>query len=366
MRTLCTLALLTSTLTATVAAQVPQIRFGLPDGFDTRPGQEFGGTRLVFDYPYLEYQEVHRVWTGKGTKLLKGMAFRRTWSQVDNPAGTARTAEVTITAGHGNHLKFAAQSFAGNYTSNSATVVHPKAKVSLPSWVKEPVTIPAPFTVVFPFKSAFTYDGISDFVWQLRYENPSVTAETGYRCDGATHSGYVHMWGFPQGTGCTATSRTKPHDLLAIFRNFGPQASATLKMMMTIVTYQNPSSSPVVLALGTKKLDVQIPGWCTRLYPDPQLFIPVGTAGSGGHLQGVDLHHPYTPALEGLTAFVQAYAPDPGLPAGISLTQGVRLRMPPMVLHTLDRRDFRRVYQLSPSAALKGPLLGQAVATGWY
>lgn len=350
-----------------LCAQNPTFRYGLPEGFLSAPGQYLagGGVSYVFDRPDFAYQEVHSSWTGGGQKILLGVGFRRGWGQEDIPANTARTADVTFTVGTGDRATFAKTSFAGNYSNNSATVVFPKAQVSMPDWRTRPAVAPAPFDVVFPFKVPYVYDGKSDFVWQIAYENCSESARTRYFCDRANTQKYLYSNGIPIGTGCTATGRTVAHGLTSRLYNYGPNG-ASYKMRLYLQATNNPSSAPVAAAVGGVQLNLPLPGWCTNLVTLPLLYLPIGTSSSTGSLATRYYDSPYVASAVGTSLYVQAYSPDAGHPSGLSLTEGEKTTMPPTINFT-PTASFKYIYRSAPtSTSLSGPFTAGSVITGWY
>lgn len=356
----------TLALPLSVSAQSP--KYALPDGFLNTGGNYSNGNGVlyVFDRPYLHYQEVHTTWGGKGNKMLTGAAFRRGWGQANAPAAVARIADVTFTAGHGSIATFSRTSFAGNYTGASATVVHPKATVALPSRQMKPTTIPAPWDVFVPFKTPFLYDGTSDFVWEILYENPSVTATTSYNSDRASTTAYLRTTGESQFTGCTTTGNTSPFDMISRFDNYGPNG-ATYKMRLYTSTADAPANTAVTLALGVQKADAQIPGWCAKVYPNPIAFLPLGTANASGNTTGIYFDFPHFAAAEHATLYLQAYALDASHPGGILLSDGQDLLIPPAPPFPLATGTTKYIYQTSPATVTpSGPFTAGSVITGWY
>ena len=363
MHTHFTLAVSATVLLAS-AAFAQTASYTLPDGL-TKTGGSYSsgnGVSYVFDRGAFHYQEVHGSWVGKGVKVLTKVGFRRAWNRATNTTAVARKGDFTFTCGYGVNSTFAKTSFSSNYTTGSAVEVFPKTTISMPSWTTKPSTSPAPFDVVIPFKKTFIYDGKREFIWELNYENPTVTTTTYYYCDRQSPSSAATDAGTVLGTGCVATGRTSAHTLNSTFYNYGAGGSP-YTMRVYLYATNNPSSQPVTAAFGVTNPNAQLPGWCAKLYTLPLFYVPIGTSSSTGTLSSRYVDIPYIAGIVGVTTYGQAFAADPGQASGLSLTNAEALTMPKDPAGT--PLSWKYVYQLSTSSTLSGPYTAGSVITGW-
>ena len=316
----------------------------------------------VFDRGAFRYQEVHTSWVGKPVKVLLQAGFRRAGNRPTTASAVARKADITFTVGYGASGTFSKTSFAGNFKANTAKIVFPKTNVSMPAWTSKPTTAPAPFNVIIPFKTVFTYDGKQDIVWEINYENPTVTGATTYYCDRASAVAYLSDAGVSIGTGCTATGQTLSHYHNATIYNYGPNGT-TYKMRLYLFASRNPANAPVTVALGVRNLNAQIPGWCNKIYPSPVLYVPMGTSTATGTVTSNYQSFPHTPTAIGVKIYSQAFAPDAKQTGLVSLSNADSFTMPNDPAGTA--RTWKYVYQLSTAATLNGPYTAGSVITGW-
>jgi hypothetical protein len=338
----------------------------LPRGYETMGGGRGNGTGVPypFDRGVFHYMEVHTTWRGQ-SRVLTNARFRRAWNYASNTTAVKRTAVVTLNVGDGDNTKFTT-TFSTNFIGGKFTTVFPTTTVNMPDWTTKTGLMPDVWTLTLPFTTKFVHTGKADFVWEIFYDKPSVTTtSTGYQADRS--SSYGNNTSSPRqsdyityGTGCTATGRTSAMSNRLVFYNAG----STNPMQLQVTATNNPSSQSLTLAVGFQSANLTIPGWCTQVFVNPLIFLPLGTTNSSGVLPGspVTVNFPYTASGIYVPVFTQTFAKDPGLLGGIALSNGDAAFMP----RPPGDYIFRYTYSTSVTSTTgSGPFTAGSVITGW-
>jgi len=337
----------------------------LPRGYETMGGGRGNGTGVPypFDRGVFHYMEVHTTWKGSIVPL-SNVRFRRAWNYNSNTTAIKRTADVTFIVGEGNNSSFTT-TFSTNYVS-APTTVFPKTTVNMPDWTTKTGLMPDAWSLTLPFKTKYVYLGKNDFVWEIIYDNPSITSTSGYQADRSSSWGNSPTQNPRQsdyityGTGCTATGRTATMSNQLILYNGG----SSNPMQIRVTAANNPSSQALTMAIGFQSANLTIPGWCTQVLINPFFYLPLGTTDSSGVLPSspVTVSFPYAPKATYVPVFTQTFAKDPGKAGGIALSNAAAAFMP----RPPGDYVFRYTYNTSLTATTGvGPYTAGSVVTGW-
>jgi hypothetical protein len=206
--------------------------------------------------------------------------------------------------------------FSANYLTTPTQVVNSKT-VALPDHPGLSTQVPAPFTVVLPFDRTYLYRGTNDLLWEIRVHGNSLNKDTSYFLD--SHSGSTLSALGQQrvtGAGCMA-----PGGRSLTLSNRVETAATTFTVQWDL--HSAPLNAGCLLLVGLANNNVQLPGWCTRIYSDGLVMIPGKADGFGRFSTGpIKLAH----KEEGFGAvfYSQAWAGDSAIqPLGIHGSNGL-------------------------------------------
>ncbi|MHC4513835.1 MAG: hypothetical protein ACYS5W_09070 [Planctomycetota bacterium] len=386
MKSLTTVAAVAALVTS-LSAQGPTFHSTLPAGL-LKTGGDYSsgnGVSYVLDRGVFHYQEVHKDWLGK-VKVLQGVSYRRAWNRANDAACTARKFDMLFRVGYGDLSKFTKTSFNSNYTRGRKVMLGTESSsgntavpINLPSWVNKPVTAPAPFNAIIPFKGIFVYDAKDDFIWEL--EITKIDTQNGnYYCDrhkatgGTSSSGpsaYVPATRPPcNDSAITRTNGAYMYGYCYVYNSSYSTVSYRDKLRVYNYSYYTAPGANVAAAISPFPLPsgVNIGAICNRLYFDASkpfhvIFRPATNdqnARTSSHAT-TNLLIPWNNAYANIKLMMQTAWSD-SKTGFFSLTAARSATVPsyPKPLNTIY------TYRLGTATTLNGPYSAGSVVTGWY
>jgi len=264
---------------------------------------------LMFSYALSRQQQVDSNTIGQKFVLVQSIAFRQSNSH-SRTGAVARTIEMQIDMGFG--VASPTTTYDNNYKANTRKTVFPKQNVNLPDWTKATPT-PAPFSLVFPFKTLFIHSNKESLVWDMIVTKNASTGQ--YYVDWMPSAPAITKGTTPQvlGKGCTTRSGTFTHA-----SSFTADAS---NITLNWTASNAPFQTPVLAVLGLSDPNRNL-GWCTNLRTDALVFLPRTNSNVSGGVTGT-LKTPWADALAGIMLYSQVAADDTSQPSGITLSNGL-------------------------------------------
>jgi hypothetical protein len=176
--------------------------------------------------------------------------------------------------------------FAANYKT-PPTQVYAVKPTNLPDHGPQPLTLPGPWDVTFPFDVPFSYNGTDDLLWEVT-ANGNTAPASNYLLDAvagdATVGGGAGDWRFNGWTGCRVPPNASAFELLTA----APTTSAAGVASLSWLAQRGPANAPAVLALGLS--DPNLVGLlCAPLRTSAELILPAGTTTASGGLGPVNV-----------------------------------------------------------------------------
>ncbi len=304
MRTLVPLAAITLALSAGLAAQIVS-----PVGY---AHVEAGANNTdPFRDVAFTFQQVHGDIRGT-PRSISSLAFRRDGTVM--LAIPARTVVLDMFIGEVD-MALIGPTFAANFTSPRLQVVTNRT-VNLPDHTVPPITIPTPFTVVFPFDVPYAHSAALDLIYEMRIHSNSNAAF--YALDAAVGNVFAGVTGTAaaMGTGCTTSNGVMQ------LRWSGLTTNPFHLLKWDVVNA--PTSAQIVLLVGLP-IAFPLPGVCEQVFTTGQYFTLQGTTSTAGvYATPTSLSFRYNPTFAGLTLATQAASFDTGQPnAPLVLSNGL-------------------------------------------
>ncbi|MAE77494.1 MAG: hypothetical protein CMJ85_11575 [Planctomycetes bacterium] len=272
------------------------------------------------------YMQVHSD-LPNGAVRISAIGFRITATTI-KPAGY-RTLDMEMFMGRSRTWNTCSFYFDQNYLAPKTKVIKRKTFNFGPGIGASPG--PSPFVTALELKLDAPYVRIPTFsvAWEIHMHS-NVSGGSIGTID-ADKANIVLGADSPYGTGCTATGRTAP------VRHTVEIADIAGTLLLMFSASQCPANAPGILVLGTKKLDLKIPGLCTNLYTDLFLVTPIGIANANGDLNRDGTRWYYNaaggawllPSIGAVTLYSQIMVFDAGQ-SGIKLagSNGAMLTLP--------------------------------------
>ncbi len=322
-------------LATSLAAQNTYVQ---PSAYAGVEGNSSSG--IPFSYLSARVQQADANRIGLPMPAVTSLTFRR--DRLVGTTATARTIDVTVLMGKNDINAFSA-TFASNWLS-PPTTVYTQKPTSLPDITTRPTVPPAAFDITIPMDIAYVYDGQDSFMWEILVDNGITgTYSMDWVSAATTTSGPTST---QLGTGCTTAN-----GVMSLTTAF---SATDTTLNLSFSTLRAPSSSPVVLALGTFDPNLPIPGLCTSLRTDAVIQAAIGVSGTTGSLSSVILPIAWNNSLANVTLFSQVLSPDAsqaGLP--IALSDG-RMSTTPPTAGGPAPSGIKRTYSLTSSSAVTG------------
>ncbi len=242
---------------------------------------------------------------------IKRMSFRRDQKFGGNKFG------VTLEAWMGDtNISKMTTTFTTNYLGTPVQVVGRKT-FSLPDHPGLAKQVPSPFDVLLPFDKLYTYSGKNDLLWEIRIHTNSLGKDTSYFLD--SHSGTtLAALGLQRdsGLGCVA-----PGGRRLTLSNSVETWNTTFTSQWGVKSA--PLNAGVLLLVGLRNPNQQLPGWCTRIYSDGLVLI-FGKADGFGRFNTGRISVAHNERGFGTVFHSQAWVVDGAIkPLGIHGSNGV-------------------------------------------
>lgn len=309
-----------------------------PQGYAGVEGNSSSG--IPFSYASARVQQADSNRIGMPMPAITSLSFRR--DRLVGTTATARTIDVTVLMGKNDINAFSA-TFATNWLSAPSTVYTQKP-TNLPDITVRPPVPPAALDITIPLDIPYGYDGVDSLMWEILVDNGITgTYSMDWVSTATTTNGPTST---QLGTGCTTSN-----GVMSLTTAF---SATDTTLNLSFSTLRAPSTSPVILALGTFDPNLALPGFCAALHTDAIIQAPIGTSGTTGTLSSVVLPIAWHNSLANVTLFSQVISPDlsqAGIP--IALSNG-RMSATPPTSGGPAPTGIKRTYSLTSSSAVTG------------
>lgn len=280
--------------------------FTTPNGFALQEGNTEVYTSQPFYGANTRFQYLDGTQAPTGAKVLKSLELRRRPTEV---AGTypARSTTLTVILAHTTQAT-PSPTFASNYKGAVSTTVY-SGPFNLPDFSAGPGPMPAPFTILIPYTTTFSYNGTDDLLVEIQCAG-TTPANQQYPLDcvdaPALPGGYSY---YNSGEQCQVTGRTFP-----FWTNVNNDPTFTGNTVsFDFFGTDGPASQPGAVLLGLGQLYTNLSGLlCARIQPTLDISVPIVTTALG---EIGNLANPFTLsyAYPGFVhkVFVQFVALDP-------------------------------------------------------
>jgi hypothetical protein len=232
--------------------------------------------------------------------------------------------------------------FAANYLATPVRVMSKKI-ISLPDHAGFSTQVPAPFDVVLPFDKQYSYLGKNDLLWEIRIHGNSLAKDSSYFLDSHSGASLVALGSQRlSGLGCVAPG--------------GRRLTLSNSVQTTDTMFQSqwgvqsaPLNAGVLLMVGLRNPNQQLPGWCTRVYSDG-LVLMLGKADDFGRFNTGPINVAHQNRGFGTVFHSQAWVWDVAIkPLGIHGSNGVASTVP-------YKARLRRLFAAGSPTAATGTL----------
>ena len=289
------------------------------------------------------YQQGHGDLKGK-TLSINRLSLRR-----DGTVGAGTYPAKTLTGalwfGGGNVIGAKAD-YALNFTTAKTNVVTSKP-ISVPDW-SATAGSPAPFNCNIPLDAPYAWNGLNDFIWEMRVSAASGT--TASYADAASYPDSATANSASYGTACTAFGKAAPHTLTGAFTTALVGGGHTLSWKCV----NGPNSAATALLIGVAATNIPLFGLCTNIYTSPVVNLAGGTDATGTWNVG-PLPVAYNPGYIGAHLFAQMASFDPlrGDLLKLSVTNGADTMVPAIP----GAYPIYRIFNTSSATATTGTLI---------
>ncbi len=304
-----------------LAAVLPAQAFTSPRGHET---QECFGPAATTQHPFYaavaRFQYVDGTQRGTPRSGISALELRRDGETPPGVHPARKITKLTLLLAHADLGRIGTW-MPSNYLGQPTSVVSAQ-KLDLPALDAAP-SVPAPWSIVIPFQSSttFSYDGVSDLLFEFQCEQDPLTADQKYCLEAANDT--------PAGQGAVSYLDTSLlGSCQTVFGNFWqvvplPQTSAAGLVTLRTVGSGGPASSTGVWALGLS--DPKLTGiFCAPLRTSAELLLPatsnaLGQVGAGTAPLALSFAYPGP-----LTLYSQLALLDGG---GLKLSDACALRV---------------------------------------
>ncbi|MCB9883223.1 MAG: hypothetical protein H6832_11835 [Planctomycetes bacterium] len=218
------------------------------------------------------YQQIHSDMPST-TMRITTLGFRQN-ATTSTYTGT-RTIDMELSMGRGVVYDRVQLTFDKNYVAGSKAMVIARKKINISGGATvDPGPCPFDGKLEIKLDVPYTYLPSDSLVWDVIIYSNIVLGNFGALDADACPTTLVSATSF--GTGCTATGQVYAMSFVAS----GSDNGGTLGLLFSLSN--GPVSAPVLMILGTQQLDLPVTGFCTNLYTDLLLVLPMGATDATG------------------------------------------------------------------------------------
>lgn len=284
-------------------------------------------TSYPFTLQQQRFQQAHGDLRG-AARAFRSLSFRRDGVALAPTLGVARTLDMEAWGAHTDLLTFST-TFQSNYAAPAAVILS-RRQVSLPDRTPPPDRRPMPWDVTITFDQPYAYDGLRDFLWEVRVHSSTALPIESYFSDAALPDDNVPATQNALGRGCNI-DRQNPLHVMLLHGGAYLHRGGTLTANWYV--QDGPFRAPAAaFLLGARNLDLPIPGLCgARLYPDATVTLPpAAPVDNWGRFRTQDVVVPWSVALAGGRLYAQAVASDTNqAPLPLAASNGLETVLPP-------------------------------------